>query len=390
MPDDAVIISAVRTPIGRAGGALASVSAWDLATIVAKEAVARARTDPAGFDDVIFGETVGGGGGVGRYVGLAAGVPVEVPGLSVIRACATGLEAVTQAALHVRAGQGEAYLTGGVESMSNQPWLMSKPDRAFPRKPPPVVVAPPSHPPDMAPLSVGINTGENVADKYGVTREDQDRWALRSHQRAVLAMDEGRFDREIVPVDVAGRGGPATVAADEHPRRDTTLEALAKLPPVYKEGGTVTAGNASGINDAAASIVVTSAARAAQLGLAPRARIRAWASAGVDPNVTGIAPVFAVPKALARAGLTLGDVDLIELNEAFAAMTVACVRELGLDEEKVNVNGGAIALGHPVGATGARLLVTLLHELERCDATIGVATMCAGGGMGSAAVIERV
>ncbi len=380
--DDAVICSAVRTPVGRAGGALAHVPAWDLGTIVAREAIARAGIDPAALDDVIIGETVGGGGGAGRYIGLAAGIPQEVPGLTVIRACATGLEAITQAATHIWAGVGGAYLAGGVESMSNQPWLMRKPDRAFPRRPPEVIVAPPSHPPEMAPLSVGLNTGENVAEKYGVTREEQDRWALRSHRRAIAAIDNGWFKDETVPV--------GDVDTDEHPRRDTSLEKLADLKPVYKEGGTVTAGNASGINDAAAALIVTSATRAAELGLTPRARLVSWASAGVDPNVTGIAPVVAVPRALARAGVALDDIDLIELNEAFAAMVVACVNELGLDENKVNVNGGAIALGHPVGCTGARLTTTLLHELERRGARYGLVTMCAGGGMGSAAVIERV
>ena len=380
--DDAVIVSAVRTPVARAGGALAHVPAWGLATVTSREAIARAGIDPATLDDVIIGETVGGGGGVGRYVGLAAGVPTEVPGLSVIRACATGLEAITQAATNIWAGVGHAYLTGGVESMSQQPWLMKKPPRAYPRRPPEIIVAPPSHPPEMAPLNVGLNTGENVAEKYGVTRAEQDAWALRSHQRAVAAIDNGYFAREIVAVD--------GVDTDEHPRRDTSLARLAALKPVYKEGGTVTAGNASGINDASASLVVTSADRAREAGLTPRARIVAWASVGVDPNVTGIAPAFAVPKVLHRAGLSLADIDLIELNEAFAAMTVACVRELGLDEEKVNVNGGAIALGHPVGATGARLMCSLVHELERREARYGIVTMCAGGGMGSAAVIERI
>jgi acetyl-CoA C-acetyltransferase len=389
--DDAVIVSAVRTPIGEAGGSLATVPAWDLATLVAREAIARAGIDPGALDEVIFGETVGGGGGVGRYVGLAAGVPVSVPGLTVIRACATGLEAVVQAAMACRAGVGEAFLAGGVESMSQQPWLMRKPAEAFPRRPPEIIVAPPSHPPAMASLSVGITVGEAMAERFGVSREDQDRWALRSHRRAVRAIDEGRFAAEIVPVPVPRRKGPPVlVSADERPRRDTSLEKLAALPPVYREGGTVTAGNSSGVNDGAAALVVTTARRADQLGLRPRAVIRSWASVGVDPALTGAGPIEAVPRALKRAGLALDDLDVVELNEAFAAQTVACVRELGLDPERVNPNGGAIALGHPVGATGARLLVTLLHELERTGGRYGCATMCAGGGMGAAAVIERV
>jgi acetyl-CoA acetyltransferase family protein len=238
----------------------------------------------------------------------------------------------------------------------------------------------------MGPFSVGLNTGENVAEKYGVTREDQDAWAYRSHMRAINAIDNGYFTREIVPVTV----GDKVFDTDEHPRRDTSLEKLAKLKPHYKEGGTVTAGNASGMNDAAAVTIVTGARKASTLGLKPRARIVAWCSVGVDPNNTGSAPIEAVPKVLKRAGLTLDDIDLIEINEAFAAMTVACVRELGLDEEKTNVNGGAIALGHPVGATGARLLVSILHELERRESRYGLVTMCAGGGLGSAMIIERI
>ena len=391
MTDDAVILSAVRTPIGEAGKSLATVPAWDLGVLIAKEAIARAQIDPAVFDDVIFGETIGGGGGVGRYVGLAAGVPVEVPGLSVIRACATGLEAMTQAAMAIWAGIGEAFLTGGTESMSQQPWLMRKPSQAYPRRPPDIFVAAQTHPKEMGTQVVGINVGESSAERFGISREQQDEWSLGSHQKAIRAIDEGRFEREITPVPVAQRKGePKPFEVDERPRRDTSMEKLAALPPAYMEGGTVTAGNASGINDAAAAIVVTSAKRADQLGLKPRAVIRGWASAGVDPAFTGTAPIEAVPKALKRAGLSIDDLDLIEINEAFAAQTIACYRELGLDPDKVNVNGGAIALGHPVAATGARLIVTLLHELERTGGRYGVATMCAGGGMGSAAIIERV
>ena len=391
MTDDAVILSAVRTPIADAGRSLATVPAWDLGVLIAKEAIARAQIDPAVFDDVIFGETIGGGGGVGRYVGLAAGVPVDVPGLSVLRACATGLEAMTQAAMAIWAGIGEAFLTGGCESMSQQPWLMRKPQQAYPRRPPEIFVAAQTHPHEMGTQVVGINVGESSSQRFGITREQQDEWALRSHQRAVAAIDEGRFEREITPVPVPQKKGePKLFEVDERPRRDTSLEKLAALPPAYMEGGTVTAGNASGINDAGAAIVVTSAKRAEQLGLKPRAVIRGWASAGVDPAYTGTGPIEAVPKALKKAGLAIDDLDLVEINEAFAAQTIACYRELGLDPDKVNVNGGAIALGHPVAATGARLVVTLLHELERTEGRYGCATMCAGGGMGSAAIIERI
>ena len=387
--NEAAIVSAVRTPIGRAGGGLAPASAWDLAVVAVREAIHRAGIDPAAFDDVVLGETVGGGGNAARYVGLATGVPRDVPGMTVVRACASGMEAVIQAATGIWAGVGDAYLAGGCESMSQQPWLMRRPDQAYRRKPPEFFI-PLTHPTEMAPFSVGLNVGESAASIYGVTREDQDRWALQSHQRAVRAIDEGRFTREIVQVDVASKRGTATVDTDEHPRRDTSFEKLAKLPPAYVDRGTVTAGNASGINDGAAALVVTSAAAAHSMGLKPRALIRGWASAGVDPGNTGSGPIEAVPKALKRAGFAIEDIDLVEINEAFASQTVACVRELGLDPERVNVNGGAIALGHPVGATGARLVVTLLHELERTGGRTGVATLCAGGGMGTAIVIERV
>ena len=391
MTDDAVILSAVRTPIAEAGRSLATVPAWELGTLIAKEAIARAAIDPAVFDDVIFGETIGGGGNVGRYVGLAAGVPNDVPGMSVIRACATGLEAMTQAAMAIWAGVGEAFLTGGCESMTQQPWLMLKPDTAFPRRPPQIIGAPPTHPTHMGTQVVGINVGESSSQRFGITREMQDAWSLRSHQRAIRAIDEGRFVSQIHPVSVPQRrGDPKVFEEDERPRRDTSMEKLAALKPAYQEGGTVTAGNSSGINDGGAAIVVTSAKRAEQLGIRPRAIIRGWASAGVEPAYTGTGPIEAVPKALKRAGLSIEDLDLIEINEAFAAQAVACTRELGLDEEKVNVNGGAVALGHPVAATGARLVVTLLHELERKGLRYGAATMCAGGGLGSAAIIERI
>jgi acetyl-CoA C-acetyltransferase len=383
--DDAVIITAVRTPIGRAGGSLATVPAWDLATQVVRTAVERSGIDPADFDDVILGETIGGGGNIGRYVGLAAGLPWSVPGYTVIRACATGLEAILQAALRIGAGDGDTYVTGGAESMSQQPFLQRRASKAYDRKAPEYFI-PLTHPLEMGPFSVGLNTGENVAERFGVTREQQDAWAYRSHMRAVAAIDSGAFTAETLPVDV----GSTTVTTDEHPRRDTTLEKLASLKPVFKKDGTVTAGNSSGINDAASALVLTSARKAASLGLTPRARVVAFATAGVDPNITGSAPMEAVPKVLKRAGLSLDDIDLIELNEAFAAMTVACVKELGLDEDKTNVNGGAIALGHPVGATGARLVTSILHELERRDARYGLVTMCAGGGLGQAAIIERI
>jgi len=275
--------------------------------------------------------------------------------------------------------------------MSQQPWLMRKPSQAYPRRPPEIYTAAKTHPDELGTQNVGINVGESSAERFGITREEQDAWALRSHHRAIRAIDACSFEQEIVPVPVAQRRGePKVFEVDERPRRDTSLEKLAALPAHYKQGGTVTAGNASGLNDAGAALVVTSAKRAEQLGLTPRAVIRGWASAGVEPAYTGTGPIEAVPKALKRAGLSIDDLDRVEINEAFASQTIACTRELGLDPDKVNVNGGAIALGHPVAATGARLIVTLLHELERAGLRYGCATMCAGGGMGSAAIIERV
>jgi acetyl-CoA C-acetyltransferase len=388
--EDAVIVSAVRTAIGESGKTLAPVPAKDLGVIVAKEAVARARIDPVVFDDVIAGEAMGGGHNSGRWIGLKAGVPREVPGTMVVRACATGLEAVIQAATGVWAGVGEAYMCVGTESMSQGPYLQRKPLEPWQRRPPEYFV-PESHPSEMAPQSVFIVVGENVAERFGITREDQDRWSLTSHQRAIAAIDNGYFKKEIVPVPVPRRKQePLIFDVDERPRRDTSMEQLAKLPVLSREGGTVTAGNSSGTNDAASALVVTSASKAQTLGLKPRAFIRGWANVGVDPNYTGTGPIEAVPKALKRAGITLDDVDLVEINEAFAAMTVASIRELGLDPERTNVNGGAVALGHPIGCTGARLLTTLLHELERREKRYGVATMCAGGGLGAAMVIERV
>jgi acetyl-CoA C-acetyltransferase len=388
--EDAVIVSAVRTAIGEAGKTLAPVPARELGVIAAREAIARADVDPAVFDDVICGETVGGGHNAGRWIGLKAGVPRDVPGYMVVRACSTGLEAVAQGATAVWAGVGEAFLCVGIESQSQSPWLQRRPVDAWQRRPPQYFV-PETHPEEIGTQNVGINVGENAAERFGVTREEQDRWALRSHQRAIAAIDAGAFVDQIVPVPVPRRKQePLIFEIDERPRRDTSLEQLAKLPPVYKEGGTVTAGNASGTNDAGAALVVTSASKAEALGLRPRAVIRGWASAGVDPMLTGTGPIEAVPKAMKRAGISIDDVDLVELNEAFAAMVIPCIRELGLDPERVNVNGGAIALGHPVGATGAVLLVKVLHELERRGARYGVATMCAGGGLGSAMVIEKM
>jgi 3-oxoadipyl-CoA thiolase len=398
---DALIIDAVRTPMGRFRGALSAVRPDDLAAHVVSAAVERSGIDPAEVVDVYMGAANQSGEDnrdVARMAALLAGLPVEVPGVTVNRLCASGLEAVNQASRALRLGEGELYLAGGVESMSRAPWVVAKPEAGLPRGPQTMhdtalgwrLVNP-----RMAELhsteSMG-ETAENVAERYGVSREDQDAFALRSHERAVAARDSGRFDDEIVPVAVpaAKRGAePALVATDEGPRDDTTLERLAKLRPAFREGGTVTAGNASTLNDGAACLVLASERKAAELGAEPLARVVSVGVAGVDPAVMGIGPLKAIPRALAAAGLALADVDLVEINEAFAAQVLACARELGIDEERLNVNGGAIALGHPLGCSGARLVTSLAWELRRRGARYGVVSLCVGVGQGVATVIEN-
>ena len=400
MTRGAVIVSACRTPVGRYGGALARVRPDDLAALVVAEAVKRAGCDPEDIEDVVLGAANQSGEdnrNVGRMAALLAGLPVHVAGLTVNRLCASGLQAITTAAHAIAAGAGDLFVAGGVESMTRAPFVMGKPDAAFPRGPRELhdttlgwrFVNPRMHE-RYGTDSMG-ETGENVAAERDVSREDQDAWALRSQQRWAAAQAEGRFADEIVPVEVPGRKGEVTVVdSDEHPRPDTTAEALARLRPAFREGGSVTAGNAAGLNDGAAAVVVASEEYAAEHGLVPRARIVASAVAGVPPRVMGIGPVPAVRKVLTRAGLGVDDLDLVELNEAFASQVVASVRELGLDADRVNVNGGAIAIGHPLGSTGARMVVSMLHELERRQARRGLATMCVGVGQGMALVLERL
>jgi acetyl-CoA acyltransferase len=375
MPE-AVLVSALRTPIGTAGrGTLRDTTAFDLADHVVS--AAKDGLDPTQIDDVILGEGLYGGGVIARHAAITSGL-TTVPGLALNRHCAAGPAAVQNAAASIRAGMDELIIAGGVNSASTSPrskirvgdeWLdwMS-----------------PTHPdrPDAPNRDMSITVGWNAALKAGVTREDMDAWALRSHQHAIQAIDEGRFKEEIVPIETPH----GLFAVDEHLRRDTSMEKLAKLKVLHPEieGFSITAGNACGANDGAAALVVASD----RLGLPALAYVRSWASVGIDPAYTGLAPVEAIPKALKRAGLTVDQVDLFEINEAFAAMCVATIRLLELDPEKVNVSGSGCSLGHPVAATGARMLVTLVHELRRRGGGIGVASMCAGGGMGSAAVIE--
>ena len=398
MPD-AVIIDALRTPIGRYAGVLSGVRPDDLAARVIEAALERNGLDPASVDEVYMGCANQAGEdnrNVARMALLMAGLPVEVPGVTVNRLCASGLEAVVQGARQVRLGEAELVLAGGVESMSRAPLVMLKPERGFPRGNP-----------ELADTTIGWRftnrrmaalgytesmgeTAENVAERYGVSREDQDAFALWSHRRAVAAAEAGRFDDELVTVEVPQpKGEPVTVHADEGPRPDTTLERLAALRPVFREGGSVTAGNSSQINDGAACLVVTSEDGARRVGREPLARIVSSAAAGVEPGYMGIGPVPATRKALDRADLTAADIDLVELNEAFASQALAAMRELGFDHDRLNVNGGAIAIGHPLGCSGARLIGTLAHELRRRGARYGVATMCIGVGQGLAAVIEN-
>lgn len=385
---EAVILAAVRTPIARAfSGSLIDTSIFELGNTVVAEAIKRAGIDPADVDDVVLGEVIKGGGCTARHVVVDLGLPIHVPGIAMNRQCATSLAASAYAAAAVRGGMERLIVAGGVESLTQTPSFFLPSPVPYGRM---EAWVPPGHPATPeAPGVMGIIVGENAAEECGITRKEQDAWSLQSHQRAIAAIDEGRFRDEIVPVPVSDRSGSSRLFdTDEHPRRDTTMESLGKLKPAFKVDGTVTAGNSSGRNDAGAALVVASAEYAEAHGFTPLATIKSWANAGVEPRRTGMAPTVALPMALDRAGMAVADLDLIELNEAFAAMAVACTRVLGLDEDRVNVNGGAVGLGHPIAASGARILTTLIHELRRRGGGVGAATMCAGGGMGSAMVVE--
>jgi 3-oxoadipyl-CoA thiolase len=386
----AVVLAAVRTPVGRYGGALSGVRPDDLAGLVIREVVDRSGVPEAQIEDVWFGCANQAGEdnrNVARMGALLAGLPDSVAGVTVNRLCASGLSAVVGACHAVIAGDGDLFVAGGVESMSRAPFVTAKPDKAFPRGDRTLYDTtlgwrfPNPRMQEMFPLEAMGETGENVAERWGVSREDQDAFALSSQQRWAAAADAGRFDDELVAV--------GDVVRDEHPRPDTTLEKLAALKPAFRKDGTVTAGNASGLNDGAAALVIASEEKARELGVEPMGMFLGSAVAGVDPQVMGIAPIPAVQKLLARTGVDVGALDLVELNEAFASQSLAVVRELGLDPEKVNVNGGAIALGHPLGMSGARLVVSLLHELRRRGGRYGLATLCVGVGQGQAALFER-
>ncbi len=393
-------MAAVRSPVGRYGGALAAVRPDDLAGATIRAVVDRSGIDPRLIEDVIVGCANQAGEdnrNVARMALLLAGLPVEVGGLTVNRLCGSGLQAINSAAHAIEVGDGDVFIGGGVESMTRAPYVMAKPEVGFERG---------SHElfdttlgwrftnPKLAavhyPYSMG-ETGENVAERWKVDRERQDAFALESHRRAVAAIESGRFDDQIVPIEVPQkRGDPISVARDEHPRADTSMEALARLRPAFREGGSVTAGNSSGINDGASAVLLVEAERARELGLRPMARVVSTAVAGVDPAIMGVGPIPATRKALERAGIGVDDLDLVELNEAFASQSLVSIDELGLDPAKVNVNGGAIALGHPLGSSGGRLITMLVHELCRTGGRYGLAAMCIGVGQGIATVIERI
>jgi len=392
---EAFIVSAVRTPIGRAGGALAGVRPDDLAAIAVRAAMARAGVPADQVDDVILGCANQAGEdnrNVARMALLLAGLPVDVPGQTVNRLCGSGLQAIASAAQAIKAGEGNLFIAGGVESMTRAPYITLKSGTAWDRSTPQVADSTvgwrfvnPAMPAEWI-ISLG-QTAEKVAHLHGITREEQDAFAVESQRRARIAMQAGHFDEELVPV--TGPGAKEAVTVDEHPRPDVTMAGLAKLKPAFAKGGTATAGNSSGINDGAAALSVASTAALKAHSLAPLARIVGAAVAGVDPSCMGLGPVPATQKLLARLGMTVKDLDLIELNEAFAAQAIPCIRELGLDPARVNVSGGAIALGHPLGASGARMAATLTHALRRTGGRYGLATMCIGVGQGIAMVIER-
>ncbi|MAM02900.1 MAG: acetyl-CoA C-acyltransferase [Myxococcales bacterium] len=397
MTREAWIIDGVRTPIGRHGGGLASVRPDDLAAITIEELVKRNDIDPSTVDDVLLGCINQAGEdnrNVARMALLRAGLPVEVPGQTVNRLCGSGMQALLSCFHAIQAGEGDVFITGGVESMSRSPFVMLKPEVGYMRGHPKTadtVLGWRFPNPAFAPeWTIGLGeTAEVIAEEFGVSREAQDAFAAESQQRAERAMAAGVFVDELVAVSVPQRkGDPILVDTDEHPRADTTVESLARLRPVFSENGSVTAGNSSGINDGAAALLVVSAERGKELGLEPMARIAGGAVAGVEPHRMGIGPVPATRKALARHGWSIDDIDIAELNEAFAAQSIPCMNELGLDPERVNVNGGAIALGHPVGCSGARIVVTLVHQMKRQEASRGMASMCIGVGQGITSLLE--
>jgi 3-oxoadipyl-CoA thiolase len=398
--NEAVIVEAVRTPMGRHGGILKDVRIDDLGAFIIAKLVEKTGINKEEIEDVYFGCTNQAGEdsrNVARNASLLAGLPYTVPGATVNRLCGSGLEAINQAGRAIETEHGDLFIAGGVESMTRGPWVMAKPANPFQRGDVTVYDSslgwrfPNRRMGELYSLINNGETAENVAEKYHISRKDQDEFALGSHQKAVQAHEDGRLKDEIIPLEIPQRkGAPVVHARDEGPRADTSLEKLAALQPSFKKGGTVTAGNSSPLSDGAAALLLTTSRKAEQLKLKPMVRIVASASAGVHPNYMGIGPIPATQKALKRAGLTIDQIDLIELNEAFASQVLACARELGIELKKLNVNGGAIALGHPLGCSGARLMTTLVHEMKKRGSRYGLATMCIGVGQGIATIVERL
>lgn len=385
---EAVIVSAARTAIAKENGGLRDVPPENFAALVIKGAVNRAGIDPMEIDEVVFGHCLGAVGAMARVAALVAGLPMSIPALTLDRQCCSGVEAVNRAAMAIMAGQADIIVAGGVESMTRQPYLMEK-VMAFQRSAPTFYPRRRLSPDSIGDPPMGV-TAENVAEQYQVSREDQDAFAYQSQVKAAAAIREGRFKEQIVPVVIPQKkGDPITFDTDEHPR-ETTLEKLSQLPPVFRKGGSVTAGNASGINDGAGAVVVMERSLAEKKGLKPLAKVVGFAAAGVDPTIMGMGPVPAVRKVLERTGMSINNIDIFELNEAFASQALACARELGIDLNKVNPNGGAIALGHPIAGSLAILTVKLVYELQRQQARYGMITACAGGGQGVATILERL
>jgi len=397
---EAVIVAAARTPMGRHSGILKDIRTDDLAAYIIGKMVDKSGISKDDIEDVYFGCTNQAGEdsrNVARNASLLAGLPYTVPGATVNRLCGSGLEAINQAARAIETDHGDLYVAGGVESMTRGPWVMGKPANPFPRGDIQMYDSslgwrfPNKRMGELYSLINNGETAENVAEKHNISREDQDKLALASHQKALQAQKDGRLKDEIIPFEIPQRkGAPLVHDKDEGPRSDTTLEILAGLQPAFKKGGSVTAGNSSPLSDGAAALLITTPQKAEQLRLKPLARIVASAAAGVHPNYMGIGPIPATQKALKRAGLTIEQIDLVELNEAFASQVLACCRELGIDLNKLNVNGGAIALGHPLGCSGARMMTTLVHEMRKRGSRYGLATMCIGVGQGIATIVERV
>ncbi|WP_439236533.1 thiolase family protein [Lonepinella koalarum] len=385
---EAVIVSAVRTPVGRCRGALAPVKAWELGALTVKEAVKRSGIDPNEIDEIIFGNLLNTDCvNMARVVGLAAGLPITVPGITLNRQCASGINAIAYAAALIQAGYGDVMVAGGVESDSTRCYIMDKPTDGYQVRPPSWTI--PMSAPKEVDVPMGI-TAENLAKKYGLTRQECDEFAVESHRKAAIAWDNGYFNEQIVPVTVKTRKSDMIFSKDEPLRIDYNLASLAKLPPAFIKDGIVTAGNSSPMSDGSGAVVVMERKKAETLGLKIWAKVSSFAAVGVDPSIMGIGPVYATQKLLKNLGMSLNDIDLIEMNEAFAAQSIACIKELNMDINKLNVNGGALALGHPLAGTGGILATKLVYELERQNLGTGLITFCAGGGQGFSALLERV